>query len=60
MVELEKKKAYKMDVDVEFKELCDEYAKKIEAVTWNAVNYSYREITKIIARKWKEARLSSN
>lgn len=46
-----------MDVDIEFKQLCDEYKKKISAVTWDAVDYSYREITRILARKVREARL---
>jgi hypothetical protein len=52
-----KTSSYTMKVDLEFKELCDEYAKKIEQVTWNAVDYSYKEITKILTRKIKEAKL---
>jgi hypothetical protein len=60
MVEDKKKNASRgisLKVDMEFKELCDEYKKKISAVTWDAVDYSYAEITRILARKVKESKL---
>lgn len=46
-------KAVSMKVSLEFKELCDEYRKKIYSVTWESVDYSYPEITRIIAKKIK-------
>lgn len=43
-----------MTVAIEFKQLCDDYKKKISDVTWNAVDYSYVEITRIIAKKIRD------
>jgi hypothetical protein len=47
------KKSYPMTVSLEFKQLCDDYRKKVSEVTWNSVDYSYVEITRIITKKIK-------
>jgi len=46
-----------MRVDREFAQLCDEYKLKISKVTWNAIDYKRAQVSKIIARKFKEAGL---
>jgi len=50
-------KTYKMNVAIEFKQLCDDFSKKIKDVTWNAVDYSYPEITRILTRKLRELKV---
>ena len=47
-----------IEADLEFIELLESLKKKVGAVTWGALdNVGYRVLTKILARKVKEAKL---
>lgn len=55
----EAEQAVTIKVSPEFKELCDQFEKKINAALWNVgVRIGYPKVTKIMARKIKRMILS--
>lgn len=43
-----------MRVSKEFKELCDEFAKNMQAKTWDAIIFSDADVTRVLAKKARE------